>query len=367
LISKEKQMASVEIWPVLIAGGRGTRFWPLSRKNSPKQLLCLTSDKPLVREACRVLEPLAECKNIFISTSKNLAPAVKKALPKIQGRNFIIEPAGRDTAPAIGLALALLSRRLSSNKPEPVIAFLPSDHHIQNPESFRKTLQNAAKIAHTSKLIVTIGVKPDFPSTGFGYIQPGRPLPKSKNAFIARSFTEKPGQKQAKNYIRRGYLWNAGMFIARPGALWSAFKKYQPRMHSVLQKIRHAPPAKLKSVIAAEFPKLQKISFDYAVMEKAKEAAVVPGDFGWSDIGGYRVLRKLMAARGVKNSGKGKLVTVSSEDFFAHTKKLTALIGVRDLAVVETDDAILVMDLSSDARLKELVSELERLGLDEYL
>ena len=367
MIRREKRMASVEIWPVLIAGGRGTRFWPLSRKNSPKQLLCLTSDQPLVCEACSVLEPVAECRNIFISTSQNLAPALKKALPKIQGKNFIIEPAGRDTAPAIGLALALLSRRLRENMPEPVIAFLPSDHHIQKPESFRKTLQNAARIAQTSGLIVTIGIKPDFPSTGFGYIQPGRPTAKSKNAFIARRFTEKPGQKQAKNYIRRGYLWNAGMFIARPGALWSAFKKYQPRMHSVLQKIRHAPPAKLKSVIAAEFPKLQKISFDYAVMEKAKEAAVVPGDFGWSDIGGYRVLRKLMAARGVKNSGKGKLVTVSSEDFFAHTKKLTALIGVRDLAVVETDDAILVMDLSSDARLKELVSELERLGLDEYL
>jgi mannose-1-phosphate guanylyltransferase len=360
-------MASVEIWPVLIAGGRGTRFWPLSRKNLPKQLLCLTSENPLIHEVCRVLAPLAEHKNIFVSTSTNLAPAIKKALPEIEHKNFITEPAGRDTAPAIGLALALLSRRLRDNRPEPAIAFLPSDHHIRKPGSFRKTLQRAARIAGSRDLIVTIGIQPDFPATGFGYIRTGRPLAGSKKAFMVRRFMEKPGQKQAVKHVRSGCLWNAGMFIVRPGVLWSAFRKYQPRMLPALEKIRDAPASKLKSVIAAEFPKLQKISFDYAVMEKAKEAAVVSGDFGWSDIGGYQVLRKLLAGKGVRNAGTGKLVALSAQDVFAHTKKLTALIGVRDLAVVETDDAILVMDLSSDAQLKQLVSELERLGLDKYL
>jgi mannose-1-phosphate guanylyltransferase len=360
-------MKRVEIWPVLIAGGRGTRFWPLSRKDLPKQLLSLTSDKPLIVTACRILAPVAKPGNTFISTSQDLAPAIKKALPGIEAENFILEPSGRDTAPAIGLALALVSRRVIAGGPDPVIAFLPSDHHIQRPGAFRKTLASAAEFARKNNLIVTIGIRPGFAATGFGYIRPGRPLPGGKGAFMVKRFTEKPGLKQAEKYVSQGYLWNAGMFIARPSVLWDAFKKYQPRMYPVLQKIRNAPAAKLHSVIRSQFPKLQKISFDYAVMERAKEVAVVPGDFGWSDIGGYQVLGRLLAGKGLKNMGAGRLVTVSSSGLFVHTKKLTALVGVSNLAVVETDDALLVMDLSSDARLKELVSEMERLGLGEYL
>jgi len=358
-------MAKMEIWPVLIAGGKGTRFWPLSRKRLPKQLLCLASSRPLICTACEILKPVTKGDRIFISTSRELAPAVQKALPEISAANFILEPEGRDTAPAIGLALAQISRKLDPQGPEPVLAFLPSDHHIEKPAGFRKVLLKSAQIAMQNDLIVTIGIKPKFASTGFGYIQPGRTLADAKEARHALKFTEKPKADKAAKYLKQGFLWNAGMFIARPSVLWKVFAQNQPEMYRHLQKILRA--SDLKSAVKTEFKKLPKISFDYAVMEKAKNVAVVKGDFGWSDIGSYRVLRSVLGKRGAMNAGKGKLVSINSDGMFVHTTKLAATVCVSNLAIIETEDALLVMDLSGDAKLKELIAELERLGLKEYL
>jgi len=359
--------AKPEIWPVLIAGGRGTRFWPLSRKKRPKQLLGLVSKKPLIRRSCQILEPLAGRKNIFVSTSQELAPSIKKVLPGISASNYILEPNARDTAPAIGLALALLSRRINPQKPEPVLMFLPSDHHLKRPAEFRKVLLAAAKIAAQKDLIVTIGVKPGFPSANFGYIQPGAPLGETKTAFAVKKFIEKPALSSASRYLKKGYFWNAGIFIARPSVLWRAFAKHQPGMHKRLEKIYSAPSAGLNAVIKREFRGLKKVSFDYGIMEKAKEVAVTAGDFGWSDLGGFKALASLVKERRAGNAGKGRLIPVESQDLFVHTRKLTAALGVQNLAIVETEDALLVMDISKDALLKELVSELERLRLFKYL
>jgi mannose-1-phosphate guanylyltransferase len=355
------------LWPVLIAGGSGTRFWPLSRKDRPKQLLCLTAERPMVCEACRIIKPLAGCGNIFISTSRPLASKMKKALPEISRENFIIEPVPRDTAPAIGLALAMLSRKIEPRKPEPVLAFLPADHYIARPAAFRKVLTHAADCAASEDLLITIGIRPSFPSTNFGYIQLGKKLKGKSGLAMVKRFAEKPDAALARRYIRRGFLWNAGMFLARPSLLWRVFARYQPGMFRQLKKILEAPAGKLKATVNSVFSALPKISFDYAVMEQAREAAVLPAEFGWSDIGSYKILGEL-AGRGLtRNLGKGRLVLMDSRNLFVHTTKLAAVVGLNNLALVESDDAILVMELGSDLKLKQLVQQMARQGLKKYL
>jgi len=351
---------------VILAGGRGMRFWPLSRKNAPKPLLCLLSENPLICQACQIIEPIASSQQIFISSSKELLYSLKKALPQIPSQNFLLEPEPKDTAPAIGLALALISRRPNPKEPEPVLAFLPSDHHFKRPAQFRATLKQAQEIAQKKDLILTIGVKPDFPCTGYGYIQPDKPLARDNNCFWVKTFKEKPDLGKAQRYIERGFYWNCGIFIARPSVLWRAFQEFAPDLYERFQKISKAKNSIISSVIEQEFPDLPKISFDYAVMEKAKNIAMVAGDFGWSDLGTYRAIARILGKE-PKNLGRGRIIHLSSENVIARTNKLTGLVGVKDLAIIETNDALLVMDLSKEDELKKLVLMLEKMGLKKYL
>lgn len=361
------EMLKREIWPILIAGGRGTRFWPLSRKKKPKPLLCLGSDQPMICQACSLLKPISQLKTTFIATSQELASELKKILPHFPEENFLLEPEPRDTAPAIGLSLALISRLLNPSQPEPVLAFLPSDSHFQKPALFLKTLKNAGKLASLHDLIVTIGVKPDTPNPAYGYIQPGRKIPGIPNAYLVKRFKEKPSLAKAREYLRQGFFWNTGMFIARPSVLWRAFEQHQPDFFVRLKKISQAPQAKLNSLIKREFPKFKKISFDYAIMEKIQEVAVVSGDFGFCDLGSFQALDRLLGKKPVKNLGSAPLVSIQSDQLLVQTQKLTAVLGAKNLVIIETEDAILVMERSAEKWLKELVRKLERLGLKQYL
>jgi len=360
-------MKKQTILPILIAGGRGTRFWPLSRKNKPKPLLCLGYDQPMICRACGLLQPLCSPKNMFIATSRELAQEIKKVVPDVPEENFILEPEPRDTAPAIGLSLALISRQIRGKTPEPVLAFIPSDQHLENPGEFAKILKLASRLANEKDMIITIGVKPEFPATVYGYIEPGKKIPGFKNAFFVKRFKEKPTKTRAREYLKRGFFWNAGIFIARPAVLWNAFERHLPDYFYSLQKILDAGARELNSVIKREFSGLKKISFDYAVMEKAENIAVVSGNFGWSDIGGYHSLQRLFQNKRLKNLGVGKLVHRKSDGILVHSDKLVALVGVKNLAIIETRDALLVMDFSQEKELKELVRELEKIGLEQYL
>jgi mannose-1-phosphate guanylyltransferase len=360
-------MRTGEIWPVLITGGRGTRFWPLSRKSKPKPLLALGSDRPMIAAVCALLEPLSGPDKIFIATSRELAPALKKILPSIPAENYALEPEPRDTAPALGLSLALCSRRLDPAQPEPALAFIPSDLHAQKKAAFRQALKTAGALARSRDLIVVIGVKPDAPNPAYGYLQPGPPIGGRANIFMLKKFHEKPDLKTARRYVRRGFFWNAGVFVARPGVLWEAFRRHQPETHARLQRILRAPAARLERVVQKEFPRLKKTSFDYAIMEKWKATAMVTGDFGWTDLGGFSALDRIAGKDRIKNLGSGRLVTVASDRLLVLTRKLTAAVGVKDLVIVETEDAILIMDREREPELKRLVLELERLGLKQYL
>jgi len=360
-------MDRVKILPVIMAGGRGTRFWPLSRKNRPKQLLNLIDDKPLVRLTYERVLALASPEQIFISTSKELFSPLKKILSEIPKKNFILEPQPRDTAPGIGLVLVEITRRANEFSTEPVLAFLPSDHFIKKPAEFRRVLKRAGRLAKEKNLIVTIGIPPTFPSTGYGYIQPEQVITGYKSAYRVKRFREKPGLSLARRYLKMGFFWNAGIFIVTPGLLWELYEKYQPEMAGVLKKLTQLPSSRYKSSLKKEFPRLKKISFDYAIMERAKQVGMVAGEFGWSDIGGYYAWYQLLGGEGEKNLSNTELVFRASRGNLVRARKLVALVGVEGLAVIETNDILLVMDLKQEAELKKLVEEIKARGWKKYL
>ncbi len=360
-------MTKPEIRPILIAGGRGTRFWPLSRKKKPKPLLSLLSREPMIRSVFNLLNPLSGSKKIFVATSRELASAIRKILPEMPRENFLLEPEPRDTAAAIGLSLALISRKIEPDATEPVLAFIPSDLNVKRPARFRKILESASELAAKKNLIVAIGVIPDTPNPDYGYLQPGKKIPGHPNALLVRRFHEKPRRAQALKHLKQGCLWNTGIFISRPSVLWAAFEKDQPDFYRRLRKISQAKSLRLRSTILKEFPRLKKISFDYAIMERAENLAMVKGDFGWSELGSFSRLDQILGRDRIKSLGPGRLVAVKSDRILARTEKLTVALGVRNLAIIESEDAILIMDRDHEPLLKQLVAELERLGLDRYL
>jgi len=360
-------MKPPELWAVILAGGRGLRFWPRSRLKRPKPTLALGTPRPLIVETIARLRGLIPPSRIFVSTAAEQARVFQQALPGLPRSQFILEPEGRDTAAGIGFAAVMLEPRLRRTSAEAVLAVLPADHVITRPQAFRRTLAQAARIAAAEEVFVTIGIKPTAPSPLFGYLLPGRPYPGVKAAVRLRRFQEKPEPRLAKKLIARGALWNAGMFVFRPSTLRRAWRRHQPELAQGLDRIAQAPAREQARVIRAVFPGLPRISFDYAIMEKADNVAMVPGDFGWADVGSWDMLYRFLGGDGEKNLAGGPLAVLESRGCYAESRKLVALVGVQDLALVETEDAILVMKRGEEALLKALVARLEKRGLKKYL
>jgi len=357
-----------DLYAVIMAGGAGRRFWPRSRRNKPKQLLAIGTGGPLVRETVERLLPILTQDRIFISCGKDVARRIPGVLPGIVKKNLIIEPVGRDTAPCVGLALERLARLEDLDLERAVVAVLPADHYIGLPGKFRKTLERTTLAALRSGQIMTIGIVPDRPSSAYGYIQPGAEISGEKGVFRVRRFVEKPDQRAARRYVARGYFWNAGMFVFRLDVMRKAFQEHLPQMSAGLSEIGEALGSrKHKSVIERVFPGLEKVSLDYGIMEKVKNAAVVPGEFDWCDVGGWDALYRLMGGDGVKNIARGPVEFVNSEGCYVEGEKLLALVGVRDLVVVETSDAILVLGKDAEADLKKLTKLLEKKGRKDLL
>jgi len=357
-----------ELFAVIMAGGKGKRFWPKSREKKPKQLLPIGAKEPLVRETVTRLMPLLAPERVFISCGKDLAPKIAAVVPEVPRSNFIIEPTGRDTAPCVGLAIEQVRRLSPGAGDDSVIAVLPADHRIGKPGRFRKTLQRAARTAFRKKLIMTIGIVPDRPSQAYGYIQPGQPVPGERGVAKAKQFVEKPDQATAKRYLKRGFLWNAGMFVFRIDVMREAYKKHQPGMAKRLAEIGAAMGTrKNKRVTETIFPKLEKISIDYAIMEKTDRAAVIPGDFDWTDVGGWDALYCMMGGDGESNVKMGNVEIVDSRGCYAEGTRLVALVGVEDLVVIETEDAVLVLNRERDGDIKKLTDLLAKKGIKEVL
>jgi mannose-1-phosphate guanylyltransferase len=332
-----------DLYPVIIAGGSGTRFWPLSRTSRPKQFLPLASDQPLIADTAARLKGLAPLSRTLVVCGKLHARAVRAAVPKLPAKNVLVEPAARNTAPAIGLATVEVAAR----DPGGVLVVLPSDHHVGDPARFREVLANAADVARTG-MLVTIGLAPTRPETGYGYIQVGEPL--SATARRVRRFVEKPDASTAQQYVlSKEYLWNGGIFVFQAQAMLDALREHLPALADGLEVIR-----KSRAKLAKVFPTLPSISIDYAVMEKAKNIAVLPGDFGWSDVGSFAAMEEVRPrdARGNVAAGKLPLLVDCDGCVVLGKERPLAVVGMKDVVVVDAGDAVLVVpkDKSQDVR-----------------
>ena len=323
---------------VILAGGSGERFWPLSTPERPKQFLRVFGGASLIRQAVSRLDGLVSPKDVFVVTAKNLVAATRKELPEIPKCNILGEPMRRDTGAAVALGVGL-----ATGDGDPVVGFFSSDQMVANPKAFRKVVKKAVALARRRDAIVTIGIKPDYPATCFGYISPK-----------TRAFVEKPDAEKAKKYVKAGYLWNAGMFIARASVFRGAFAAHAPELEKLANiggGARPIAPAKLARVYAA----LPKISFDYAVMEKAKNVEVVPGDFGWDDVGSFVAFDKYFPHDSNGNVREGPCTAVESKDNICVARSARiSLLGVKNLVVITTPDAVLVADKSRISEMKKL-------------
>jgi mannose-1-phosphate guanylyltransferase len=355
---------------VILAGGSGTRFWPASRRRLPKQLLPLAgrAGEPLIAATVRRIEPFVPAERVWIATGANLVDATAAALPKVHRSHMLAEPVARNTAPCIGWACATIAR----SDPDAVIAILPSDHFIADEPGFHAVLSRALDAAERG-FLVTVGVVPTRPETGFGYIEVGEPIVDGVNA-VAR-FIEKPARPKALELVAGGrHLWNAGMFFCRAHVMREAIAEYLPALATGLQRIDAAAAQGDEARALAEiFPGLPAISIDHGVMEKAGRVAVVPGSFGWTDVGSWEAAWEMAERDSEGNALPEGTVAIDAcrnlvKDMSGGAPaKRWALVGVSDLVIVETDDAVLVVPRSRVQEVRAVVEALEARGETERL
>jgi mannose-1-phosphate guanylyltransferase len=355
---------------IIMAGGRGERFWPVSRERTPKQLLTLLGKRSFLQEAVERVLPLVPLKNVLIITNETQAAAVRKQLPKLPKQNVIGEPVGRDTCAAVTLGAALVGARSTTG----VMAVLPADHVIPEEKKFQQVLADAFDLAARGRAIITIGIKPTEPATGYGYIRVGEALPappgvkRYKTVFSrAEQFVEKPHFDRALEYLNSGqYRWNAGMFVWSFVTITEGLQKHQPEMYEACQrwfKVANQP-AKLDKVLAKEYPGLKKVSIDYALMEHAQNVIVADGAFEWDDLGSWTALARHLKADPEGNCAVADFIHVDGARniiFDARTKNRRtpiAVVGLRDSILVQTDDAVLLAHKSQAQKVKELVRKL---------
>jgi mannose-1-phosphate guanylyltransferase len=362
-------------YPVILAGGRGTRFWPLSRKRRAKQLLALDGKQTMIQQTVARLTPMAAPSRFWIITNDDLRTAIQRQLPKLPSKQVIAEPAARNTAPAIGLAAFLLLRR----DPEAVLGLFPSDHVIADADQYRATLSRGIEIAAAGDNIVVLGIRPTRPETGYGYIESG--APDSDGSLRVRRFTEKPDLIRARQFVEGGnFFWNSGMFLWRADTLANALREHLPNTAPLLEKIAAAyGTSKFAETFRKLYPKCENISIDYAVLEprSAKgeaEARIfcLPSDFGWNDLGSWTALHehhvaKTKQADGSPVSSSGSFALNAKNNYVHVPGKFVALVGVSNLVIVDTGDALLVTTLDQSQDVGKVVKHLDEKKLHKLV
>ena len=366
---KAKSTNSSNRFVIIMAGGRGERFWPVSREQTPKQLIKLLGDRSFLQQAVDRCLPLVPLKNILIITNAAQAAEVRKQLPKLPKENVVAEPIGRDTCAAVTLGAAIVGAR-SVNA---VMAVLPADHVIPEEKKFQQVLSDAFDLASRGQVIVTIGIKPTEPATGYGYIRTGAELPppagvkKYKTTFFkAEQFVEKPNYDTALTYLTSGqYRWNAGMFVWSFVTVTNALEKHQPEMNAACHRwFEAAAKKKLDKVLAKEYPGIPKISVDFALMEKAQNVVVADGAFDWDDLGAWPALARHIKADAEGNCVVGEFIHVDGARNIIYDARSQdrrtpiGCAGLRDSILVLTDDAVLLAHKSQAQKIKELVKKL---------
>jgi mannose-1-phosphate guanylyltransferase len=362
-------------YPVILAGGRGTRFWPLSRKKRAKQLLALDGKKTMIQQTVARLLPLAGSKQFWIITNSDLRPAILKQLPMLPKAQVLAEPVGRNTAPAIGLAAFLLRRE----NPDAVIGMFPSDHVIADEKAYRTTIARGAEIAAAGENIVVLGIRPNRAETGYGYIEVGSVA--GGGALRVRRFTEKPDAEKAVAFVAAGnYFWNSGIFLWSARTLANALREHLPSTAELLQEIAAAfGTRKFASTFRNLYPKCENISVDYAVLEprstKGEQAGNIfclPADFGWNDLGSWTALHehhhmKNNPPEGNLVNGAGVFVLNAQGNYVHAPGKFVAVVGVNHLVVVETPDALLISTLQHAQDVGKVVKHLDEKKLHKLV
>ena len=358
----------MELFAVILAGGIGTRFWPLSRGKSPKQFLPIVSDKTMIEETVHRLAPLIPPGNIITISGAEQADTIKNLLPSLSDKNIIIEPQGKNTAPSLLLATA----SIYLHNPKAVVAALPADHLITDPSRFLQKLAAGAEAASQEGSFVTFGVPPTYPATGYGYIQFSKEgiLEVQDEIFYAvQEFKEKPDKVQAQDFLEAGNCyWNSGMFLWRAETFAQKLEQYAPALFAFWIEILQALRANDSDRIISIFEELPAHSIDYALMEKTRGVRMCEGNFGWSDVGSWTSLGEIWKKDEQGNSSRGESIILDARGCQVYNPdRLTALIGIEDLIVVNTDDALLICHRDHDQKVKELVAELKKRGKEEYL
>ncbi len=351
---------------LIMAGGRGERFWPKSRKNLPKQFLSLTDDgKTMIQLTVERISPLVDLEDVYISTNKDYKNLVLEQLPGIPEKNILCEPVGRNTAPCIGLGAMHIAKKYE----DAIMMVLPSDHLIKYNKMFLNTLSEGCTIAEKADNLVTIGITPDYPETGYGYIK-FNPDEVDGHAFAVDRFVEKPSLEVAKEYLEtEEYLWNSGMFIWKVSTILANMKKFLPDTYQGLQKIADAiGTEEQENVLWEVFPKFTSESIDYGIMEKAKHIYIIPGTFGWDDVGSWLAVGRIKKSNEDGNVVSGNIITIDCKDnIIQGGKKLIAAVGLKDLIIVDTEDATLICDKHSAADIKKVLENLKICNRDEYI
>jgi mannose-1-phosphate guanylyltransferase len=352
---------------VIMAGGGGTRLWPLSRRDNPKQFLDLGSGQTLIEHTYKRAKALAETSDIFVATSERYLDRIKKLLPAVPADNIFLEPDKRDTAAAFAAAAVQLQMRQRADAPT---IFMWSDHVFTDEEEFVGDLKKIpGLVTDHPETIVILGHAATFPETGFGYIEAGEPLEGAEDIFKVKAFKEKPDKETAAGYVAAGsFFWNMGYLSARPAYILEQLRIFEPELMQGIDQYRQALAARDTAAADAVYRKLPKIAIDYALLERAKSIIAVTGDYGWSDVGYWSTVHEIFGSRG-DYMPAGHHLHVSSDGCYIYntTNRAVTLIGLKDVIVVVTEDAVLVTSKDETHRIKEVVARLEETEKSDLL
>lgn len=351
---------------LIMAGGRGERFWPRSRKSLPKQFLSLTGDgRTMIQITVERILPITKMEDIFISTNKEYKELVKEQLPEIPEENILCEPIGRNTAPCIGLGAVHIAHKYQ----DALMMVLPSDHLIKYNSMFLSALQEACEIAEENTNLVTIGITPDYPETGYGYIK-FNPKQCKGRAFAVDRFVEKPYLEVAKEYLEtEEYLWNSGMFVWKVSSILKNMELFMPDIYKGLLRIQSTIGTPEQEVqLEKEFFAFPSESIDYGIMEKAQDIYTLPGTFGWDDVGSWLAVERIRKTNEFGNIADGNIITINSKNCIIEgSKKLIAAVGLENLIIVDSEDATLICGKDSAGDIKRVLENLKICNRNEYI
>lgn len=354
----------MERYAVILAGGGGTRFWPLSRQNAPKQLLNLSGNDVMINETITRLDGIIPRSHVHIVTGKSQAEPLKELIfDDIPKENILYEPVGRNTAPCLLYAAMSLQKRFGDG----VMCILPSDHYIENVDEMKRVLDKSMSVAEENDFLITIGIKPTYPATGYGYIKYSKGFGGYDGVDRVEDFVEKPNFKAAQQYIKSGeYLWNSGMFIWKISTIIESFKRFLPKIYDKIDQIIKENQTPCEALCQQDkalerlYPVLQSISIDYGIMERSDNVYVIPGDFGWNDVGSWDALGSIFKPDNDGNIIKAEHIGIDTKNCIVYGNgRLITTIGLENMIVVNTDDALLICPKARAQEVKNIVDKLK--------